>query len=89
MDQFGVDLSGLPSVNEGDDVVLIGRQGNEEITADEVAAWAGTISYEVLCGLSERVPRRYIHGGEPIEVCNLLGCSPVRERPVGGKELSR
>jgi alanine racemase len=42
-----------------DEVVLIGEQGDERITADEVAGWANTISYEIVCGISKRVPRRY------------------------------
>jgi alanine racemase len=46
-------------VEAGDEVVLIGRQGREEITAAELAAWAGTINYEVVCGISSRVPREY------------------------------
>ena len=45
----------------GDEVVLIGRQGNEVITADEIAAVWGTINYEVVCGLMDRVPRFYIN----------------------------
>ncbi len=44
-----VDVTGLGPVQPGDEVVLLGRQGEEEITADEVAAWMETISYEVLC----------------------------------------
>jgi len=43
----------------GDDVVLIGSQGGEEITADELADKAGTISYEILLSVSDRVPRIY------------------------------
>jgi alanine racemase len=89
MDQIGLDLTNVPGVAEGDEVVLIGRQGGQEITADEIAGWCGTISYEILCGLSDRVPRHYIHDGQPIEVCNLLGCSPTRERAKPRKELSR
>ena len=42
-----------------DDVVLLGRQGNDAITADELADIAGTISYEILLSISERVPRVY------------------------------
>ena len=75
MDQCTVDLSGVPGAAEGDEVVLIGEQGSEEITADELARLVGTISYEVLCGLTRRVPRLYIREGKPVEVCNLLGCS--------------
>ena len=62
MDMTMVDVTGLPGVRVGDEAVLIGRQGGEEITADEVAALTGTISYEVLCRVSPRVPRIY-HGG--------------------------
>lgn len=47
----------------GDEVVLLGRQGEEEITAVELAARAGTISWEILCHLGLRLPRRYVRGG--------------------------
>ena len=46
-------------VAEGDDVVLMGRLGDEEITAEELASRIGTATYEVVCQVSERVPRRY------------------------------
>ena len=49
-----------PASGVGEEVVLFGRQGEEEITADELASWLGTINYEVVCGLSERVPREYV-----------------------------
>ncbi|HYP20691.1 MAG TPA: alanine racemase C-terminal domain-containing protein, partial [Chloroflexia bacterium] len=74
---------------EGDEVVLVGVQGHEAVTVDDLAEWAGTISYEVLCGLSQRVPRRYLHSGEPVEVCDLLGSSPTHDRRALRKELSR
>ena len=45
----------------GDEVVLLGRQGDEEITADDWAAMAGTISYEVVCGVGPRMPRIVIN----------------------------
>jgi len=63
MDQVMVDVTRLSEVNSGEEVVFIGRQGEQEITASEVAEWAGTISWEVLCGItkSARVPRIY-HG---------------------------
>lgn len=89
MDQIGLDLTGVEGAEEGDEVVLVGRQGEAEISVDEWASWSDTISYEMLCGLSERVPRHYIHSGEPIEVCNLLGCSPTKNRSPQRKELSR
>lgn len=59
MDQFMVDVGDEP-VQLGDEVVLIGRQGEEEVTASELAEIMGTIHYEVVCLLSERVPRVYI-----------------------------
>lgn len=61
MDQLMVDVTQVPAVQCGDEVVLIGRQGTEEITAIEMATWAGTIAWEVLCGItkSARVPRIY------------------------------
>ena len=57
MDQLVVDCGNDESVRPGDEVVLLGRQGNEEITADDWAAMAGTISYEVVCGVGPRMPR--------------------------------
>ncbi|MCX7888026.1 MAG: alanine racemase, partial [Verrucomicrobiae bacterium] len=61
MDQIMVDVTAVPDVNCGDEVVLIGRQGSEEVTAVEVAAWEDTIPWEVLCAItrSGRVPRVY------------------------------
>lgn len=58
MDQFMVDI-GQDDVFPGDEVVLIGSQGNEEITLEEVAKHCNTIPYEILCGLNNRVPRIY------------------------------
>jgi alanine racemase len=57
MDMTMLDVTDVPGVAEGDEVVLIGEQGNERITADDIAARTGTIAYEVLCGISCRVPR--------------------------------
>lgn len=59
MDQMMVDVSEVPNVAVGDEVVLIGRQGNQKITADELADKADTISYEILLSISDRVPRVY------------------------------
>jgi alanine racemase len=56
MDQFMVDVTGLPrDVAAGEEVVLFGKQGDEEITVGEVAAWAGTITWDVLTRLGKRV----------------------------------
>jgi alanine racemase len=58
MDQTLVDVGDDP-VEPGDEVVLLGRQGDEEITANELGGWTGTIGYEVTCSVSPRVPREY------------------------------
>ena len=59
MDQCLCDVTHIPKASVGDEAVLIGRQGDEEITADEVAQKVGTISYEILCSINARVPRIY------------------------------
>jgi alanine racemase len=59
MDQLLIDCGDDP-VQVGDDVVLLGRQGDDAITADEWAAHAGTISWEILCGVGARVPRTLV-----------------------------
>jgi alanine racemase len=58
MDMILADVTAVPGVKTGDEVVLLGAQGAERIGADELAAKAGTIPYEILCGVSARVPRR-------------------------------
>jgi len=58
MDQLLVDCGDDP-VAVGDEVVLLGRQGDERVGAEEWARLLGTISYEIVCGISTRVPRRY------------------------------
>ena len=57
MDVTVVDITGVPGVRPGDVATLVGADGQEEITVDEVATLAGTISYEVLTGLTRRLPR--------------------------------
>ena len=57
MDQMMVDVTDIPGAAVADEAVLIGSQGGEVITADDVAAWADTISYEILLSISDRVPR--------------------------------
>jgi alanine racemase len=59
MDQAALDVAAVPNIQVGDVVTLIGRDGDAVLTADDLADAAGTISYEVLCGISNRVPRRY------------------------------
>jgi alanine racemase len=58
MDQTVVDVTEIPEVAPGDEVVLLGRQGDEGITAEEHARWAGTIPWEIFTGIAERVERR-------------------------------
>ncbi|MGZ3673761.1 MAG: alanine racemase [Ktedonobacterales bacterium] len=57
MDQCVIDVTAIPGVRQGDEVVLIGRQGDETLTAEDVARRLGTISYEVVAELLARVPR--------------------------------
>jgi alanine racemase len=59
MDQCMVQLDGIPNPQVGDEVILIGSQGDEEISANDVAKTWGTINYEVTCGIGSRVPRIY------------------------------
>ena len=61
MDQLMADVTHIPGVKAGDQVVLLGEQGGERITAEELASWAGTISYEVLLAPTNRVPRVWLH----------------------------
>ena len=62
MDHFMVDLTDVPGASEGDEVVMIGRQAQESISARQVADWIGTIPYEVLCRIGPRVVRLPIGG---------------------------
>jgi alanine racemase len=59
MDQVLVQLDTVPEARAGDEVVLIGAQGGERLRAEDVAVTWGTIAYEVVCGITARVPRRY------------------------------
>ena len=54
-----IDVTDLPDVKVGDDVVLLGRQGGEEIRVEELASIAGTIPYEIFCSIGRRVRRVY------------------------------
>jgi alanine racemase len=59
MDFVMADVTRIPNVSIGDEVILMGKQGREEITAEEIAEKIGSISYEVLCSIGKRVPRVY------------------------------
>ena len=66
MDQILVDCGPDADVRIGDDVVLLGRQGAEEVTAEDWADELGTINYEILCGIGPRVPRVYVGERAPV-----------------------
>src|SRR5205814_7112236 len=60
MDAITIDVSEVPGVQLGDTATLIGRDGDQLITAEEVAEWSDTISYEVLTSIGPRVERRHV-----------------------------
>jgi len=81
MDMTMVDLSDLPEMPSlGEEVVLVGKQkgpyGESEISIHDVAGWANTIGYEIMCGLSKRVPRTYFRKGKVETFKSLLGILP-------------
>ncbi len=82
MDMCMVDVTDIPGVAEGDEAVIIGSQGDLEISVEELADMCGTISYEILCGISHRVPRLYFRGGELLKVETLT--SPLGLRAAVG-----
>ena len=59
MDLTLLDVGEVPDATVGDEVVIIGRQGDEELTADEMAAALDTINYEIVTSIANRVPRIY------------------------------
>ena len=58
MDMCMVDITGIPNIKEGDEPVVFGN----ELTVTQLAKWAGTISYEIMTGISQRVKRVYMNG---------------------------
>jgi alanine racemase len=73
MDMLMLDVTDVPDVAVDDEVTLLGRQDGECVDADEIAALLGTISYEVISGLMERVPRLYTRGGRIVARQDLAG----------------
>jgi alanine racemase len=73
MDQFLADVTDLPPVAEGDEVVLLGQQASETITASEIAALTGTIAWDVFASLQARLPRIYHRGGRVERVTETGG----------------
>jgi alanine racemase len=81
MDMTMVDLTDLPEVPPlGEEVVLVGRQkgrfGESSLSIHDLADWANTIGYEIICGLSKRVPRTYFRKGKVETYKSLLGILP-------------
>ena len=72
MDQMMVDVTHIPDVAINDKVVLVGRDGDEAITMEEIAAAADSFNYEFVCGISRRVPRIYTSGGENVRAVHYL-----------------
>lgn len=72
MDQFMVDVSHIDGVQVRDDVILIGRDGDKEVTVEEVAEPANSFNYELVCNISRRVPRTYIRDGKEFGQVNYL-----------------
>lgn len=71
MDQFMVDVTGL-GVSRGDEVILMGSDGENSITAEEIGDLSGRFNYELVCDINKRVPRVYIKNGEIIAVDDAL-----------------
>jgi alanine racemase len=71
MDMAMADVSHLPDVEAGDEVVILGRQGDDEIDLDEFAESAGIIPHELLVRLGNRAPRVYLRDGAPVRAANL------------------
>lgn len=72
MDQCMANISGIADPSKDEEVVLLGRQGGEEVSAEELAALLGTVNYEITCMISHRVPRVYVRGGIRESVVNPL-----------------
>lgn len=72
MDQFMADVSNIPEARLRDSVTLMGRDGEKEITAEEIAAPANSFNYELVCNVARRVPRVYFTGGREKETVNYL-----------------
>ena len=72
MDMCMVDITDIPEAKEGDTVTLVGSDGDQMITWDDWADQLGTISYELVCGISKRVPRVYIKNKAPVDTLQYI-----------------
>lgn len=68
MDQFMVSVDDIPGAQEGDEVTLIGRDGDAQLTMEELGALSGRFNYEFACNLGQRIPRVYIKNGEVTDI---------------------
>lgn len=72
MDQCMIDITDVPNVKIGDEVILMGEGERLSINAEEIAEKIGTINYEVICMISKRVPRVYLKGNEIVKIRNYV-----------------
>jgi len=72
MDQLMVDVTHIPDVAPEDPVVLVGKDGDEEITVEQIAAASDSFNYEFVCGISRRVPRVYYRNGQAVRTVHYL-----------------
>lgn len=72
MDQCMIDVTDIPNVRVGDEVILLGQNGDTKFNADDIANILGTINYEVICMLRQRIPRVYIKEGKVVKVRNYI-----------------
>lgn len=72
MDQMMVDVTAIPGVQVGDQVTLVGTDGDETITMEEISARADSFNYEFVCGISRRVPRLYVQDGKTTHTVHYL-----------------
>ena len=72
MDQTMIDVTDIPEVQTGDEVVLAGTQGDNRISVEELADMSASFNYEFVCDVNRRVPRIYYREGKVVEVKNYL-----------------
>jgi len=76
MDLTMIDLTDVPDVEPGDEVVLFGEQDGAALPVEEIAAWSETLAYEIMCTIGKRVARLYRRGGRVVRVTTLVGERP-------------
>ena len=71
MDQCMIDVTDVNTMDVEDEVTVIGKEGENEVTVDDLAKLTGSINYELLCLIGKRVPRVYMKNGKLIDVLSL------------------